>query len=82
MQDAAQELGITPAAISQRVRDLEQRHGQRLFLRTRQGVALTAAGRELYADAAGPLAALGAAKARHFAGRQSRIRLSAAPIFA
>lgn len=50
MKDAAQELNVTPGAISQRILDLESQLGQRLFQRARSGVTKTDAGAELYAE--------------------------------
>ena len=44
---AAGELSLTQSAISQHVRALEQRLGDRLFVRKARGVALTDAGRRL-----------------------------------
>jgi LysR family glycine cleavage system transcriptional activator len=44
---AAEELGITHAAVSHRIRMLEARLGVRLFHRTRRGVNLTTAGSQL-----------------------------------
>src|SRR6201990_915933 len=41
---AAAELGVTPSAISQRVRALETRVGAALFIRTTRSVGLTEAG--------------------------------------
>ncbi|WP_158803033.1 MULTISPECIES: LysR family transcriptional regulator [unclassified Acidisoma] len=41
---AAQSLGVSPSAVSQAVRGLEQRLGARLFNRTTRSVALTEAG--------------------------------------
>jgi LysR family glycine cleavage system transcriptional activator len=46
---AAQELGVTPAAVSQQVKRLEQRLGQPLFLRLNRAVRLTEAGQRLSA---------------------------------
>lgn len=45
--EAARELGITQAAVSQRIRLLEHRLGQPLFLRQPRGLALTDARRAL-----------------------------------
>lgn len=45
--EAARELGITQAAVSQRIRLLEHRLGQTLFLRNPRGLELTEAGRAL-----------------------------------
>jgi DNA-binding transcriptional LysR family regulator len=49
---AAAELGITPSALSQAVRQLERRVGVTLLTRTTRSVALTEAGRRLYERAA------------------------------
>ncbi|HMA48169.1 MAG TPA: transcriptional regulator GcvA [Magnetospirillaceae bacterium] len=46
---AAHELGVTPAAVSQQVKRLEQRLGQPLFLRLNRAVRLTEAGQRLAA---------------------------------
>ena len=57
---AARELGITPAAVSLRIRDLEAELGQKLFLRNGPRITLTDAGARL----AGQMAeALGIARA-------------------
>ncbi len=45
--DAAVEIGVTPAAISQQIRGLEDRIGRKLFYRVNRGVMLTAAGQEV-----------------------------------
>jgi len=45
---AADELFLTPAAISHRIKELEQRIGVRLFERRARGVALTRAGQRYY----------------------------------
>lgn len=44
---AAQELGVTPAAVSLRIRDLETELGQQLFLRNGPRIGLTEAGARL-----------------------------------
>src|SRR5690554_5684437 len=43
-QAAALEIGVTPAAISQHIKFLEQALGSQLFLRFHRGVELTSAG--------------------------------------
>ena len=45
---ASEELGVTASAVSQAVRQLEERLGLPLFARTTRSVALTEAGRHLY----------------------------------
>ncbi len=49
MRDAADALSLTPGAISQRVRELEELAGHRLFTRVPAGVTLTEAGQKLFA---------------------------------
>ena len=44
---AAQELNVTPGAISQQIRQLEERLGVKLFVRAARGVVLTAEGQRL-----------------------------------
>ncbi len=55
---AANELHLTPSAVSQQIRQLETHVGQALFLRQARGLALTPAGRQLFAAVTGPLASL------------------------
>jgi LysR family transcriptional regulator, glycine cleavage system transcriptional activator len=50
MRDAAGQIGLTPGAISQRIRELEDTVGYRLFTRTPAGVELNSAGRALFAS--------------------------------
>lgn len=54
MRDAAEQMALTPGAISQRIRELEEGAGRRLFQRTQSGVELTAAGRKLMDSLDGP----------------------------
>lgn len=58
MKEAASHLAITPGAVSQRIRELEELAGQSLFVRTRQGVDLNDAGRDLLAALEEPFQAL------------------------
>ncbi|MBL4906312.1 MAG: LysR family transcriptional regulator, partial [Sneathiella sp.] len=50
MHQAARELGVTPGAISQRMRAVEDRCGKRLFSRSRNGIELTLSGEKLWTD--------------------------------
>jgi len=69
---AATELGLSAPALSERVRDLENRLGARLFNRTTRSVALTEAGR-LLLDRIGPaLSDIGTALAE-LAGDEGRL---------
>lgn len=58
MREAAAILAVTPGAISQRIRQIEETVGQALFVRTRDGVELSASGRELLAVLDQPFQAL------------------------
>lgn len=83
MQDGAHELGVTPGAISQRIRALEDRHGQRLFHRTRGGITLTPSGQVLWQEVSTGFATIEAAHQRHFSRTPAGVlRISAAPSFA
>ena len=54
--DAASELGVSSAAVSQQVRKLEAYLGRNLFFRNNNPIQLTVAGRDLYQNAAVALA--------------------------
>jgi len=83
MKTAAKQLGVTPGAISQRVRALEDWAGQRMFDRARSGVSLTGAGRSLFARIDEPFRAIESAQKRSTrAGRVKRLVVNAAPSFA
>jgi LysR family transcriptional regulator, glycine cleavage system transcriptional activator len=49
MREAAATLALTPGAVSQRIRLLEEAAGGPLFLRTRSGLELTSAGSAMFA---------------------------------
>lgn len=55
---AARQLGVTPSAVSQSVRQLEKRIGARLFIRTTRDVSMTSAGQRLLEDVRPALTAL------------------------
>lgn len=55
---AAGELGVTPAAVSLQVRNLEDWLGRQLFSRKANQIRLTDAGRDYYANAASALTAI------------------------
>ncbi|RVA27563.1 LysR family transcriptional regulator, partial [Mesorhizobium sp. M7A.F.Ca.CA.004.11.2.1] len=59
---AASELGVSSAAVSQQIRNLENWFGKQLFVRTGNRIALTDAGHAIYpqtAKALGDIAAIG-----------------------
>lgn len=70
---AAEELGMSPTAVSSLVRNLEARIGVRLFHRTTRSVSLTAAGEGLLAQITSSVAAIADAieSARNQAGQPS-----------
>ncbi len=73
---AAERLGIQQPPLSQRIRELERELGVQLFRRESRGVALTAAGRTLFADACAILAQVEHAREatlRTARGEQGRI---------
>lgn len=82
---AARGLGLTRAAVSQRVRSLEAALGQPLFARTTRALGLTEAGRALSARARAVAEATDAAR-RGFRSRSGgysgTLRITAAPMVA
>jgi LysR family glycine cleavage system transcriptional activator len=80
---AAEDLHVTPGAVSQQIRFLEQHLGQSLFDRTRRSVALTEAGMRMLPEIQAGLETLSRAlggKAAAPAGRT--LTISVAPSFA
>ena len=79
---AAEQLGVSPSALSQTVRGFEERIGVRLFNRTTRSVALTDAGDNLFRRVRPAAAELGDAvgQVRRYrerpAGVRARPRLS------
>ena len=82
MQDAAHELGVTPGAISQRIRTVEERHGLRLFTRSKNGIRLTAAGLALQTDLSPAFAVIEAANRKHLTALRDTIRINTCVTFA
>jgi LysR family glycine cleavage system transcriptional activator len=79
---AAEELAVTPTAISHQLRLLEDHVGQRLFARQIRKVTLTPAGETLYPVLRDGLDSFAQAIARLRAGPQrQRLTLSATPAF-
>lgn len=76
---AARELGVSPSALSQSVRQLEERLGVSLLTRTSRSVALTEAGQRLL-EHAGPAVAQALESLKTVAARPGevtgRVRLS------
>lgn len=80
---AADELHVTPGAVSQQIRQLEALVGHRLFMRTRRSVALTEMGMRMLPDVQAGLENLARAVQSHssLAGDRS-LTISVAPSFA
>lgn len=81
---AAAELGLTPAAVSHQVKEMEDQLGLVLFSRTSRTVRLTEAGQVMVEAAAETLDLLGkaAARARKLSRGVSRLRLTTEGLFA
>ncbi|WP_323001381.1 LysR substrate-binding domain-containing protein [Denitromonas sp.] len=78
---AADELCVTPSAVSHRIRQLEQQLAMQLFERTSAGVRLTTGGRMYLGRVREAFDALAHSGGRGTAGRV-RLRVSAPPTFA
>ncbi len=81
-QAAAAELNLTPAAVSQRIRQLEDRLACRLFQRLTRQVVLTEEGQLLAARLQAPLAGIAAAVGALKATRDRPLTLSTTATFA
>ena len=82
MKQAAHELALTPGAVSQRIRELEEAAGRRLFLRNCSGVELSAAGEAMFAALAEPFRAIEAVDRELGGPSSSRVAISTTPSFA
>jgi LysR family transcriptional regulator, glycine cleavage system transcriptional activator len=83
-KNAAEELLLTPSAVSHGIRSLEQWLGARLFIRTARGLALTDAGARYYPVVQAALGML-VNGTEQLSARQDgkcRLAISAAPTFA
>lgn len=79
---AAEELGVTPGAVSRHVKALEMRLGLRLFDRFNRSVRLTADGRRLASGVADAFERLETALEAVRPGRNRQLRISALPSLA
>jgi LysR family transcriptional regulator, glycine cleavage system transcriptional activator len=82
MKQAAHELALTPGAVSQRIRQLEEAAGHRLFLRNPSGVELSAAGEAMFAALAEPFRAIEAVDRELGSPSLTRMAISTTPSFA
>lgn len=82
MKQAAHELALTPGAVSQRIRQLEEAAGRRLFSRNPSGVELSAAGEAMFAALAEPFRAIEAVDGELGAPSSRRVTITTTPSFA
>ena len=82
MRQAALDLALTPGAVSQRIRQLEEVAGRRLFTRNPAGVELNPAGEALFAALAEPFRAIEAVDRELDAPASRRVTVSTMPSFA
>ena len=82
-QRAAKLLGLTPSAVSHRIRGLEERFGVRLFARTGRAIRLTEAGEHYLAIVSASLDALehGSRDLQSLGASGPDMRISALPFF-
>ena len=81
---AADEVGLTPAAVSYQIKEIEEQLGIVLFARTSRSIQLTPAGAVLLEATINALEALqrGASRARRMARGSNQLRLTVGPRFA
>lgn len=80
---AADELNVTPSAISQQIRTLEEYIGATLFVRSKVGVALTPLAREAYPEIRDGLEQLAAGLSKlRGSGEDRLVTMTAPPSFA
>jgi LysR family transcriptional regulator, glycine cleavage system transcriptional activator len=82
MKQAAHDLALTPGAVSQRIRQLEEAAGRRLFTRTSTGVELSAAGEAMFVALAEPFQAIEAVDMELGSPSSRRVTVSTVPSFA
>jgi DNA-binding transcriptional LysR family regulator len=82
LRAAADELGVTPGAISQQIQKTEQQLGRALFERRPKGLTLTPQGEEVLRHLTGGISELSAAVALAEQSREDRLIVSVAPVFA
>src|SRR5262245_50968051 len=82
LRDAADELGVTPSAISHQIRVLENWIGHPLFIRAARRVQLTPSGRSLFRRLDASFSAISAAAlAARARVRDQSLRVSTLPLF-
>lgn len=79
---AAEELNLTPSAVSHQISNVEAQIGLKLFERTARGVELTPAGERYQKSITGALTVIAAAAENARADRIEVLRIQASPSFA
>src|SRR6202035_1553011 len=82
MKRADNELAVAPSVVSQRIRQLEEVAGRRLFNRVPAGVELNAAGEAMFTALAEPFRAIEAVDRELGGPSSSRVTMSTMPSFA
>ena len=82
LREAAEEIGVTPGAVSQQVVKTERQLGRTLFQRRPKGMALTPHGKEMMRHLTSGMSELSAAVATVELSRENALTVSAAPVFA
>ncbi|MCV6587401.1 MAG: LysR substrate-binding domain-containing protein [Marinobacterium sp.] len=81
-QQAAEQLNVTPSAVSHQVRQLEQQLGYTLFKRLDRQVRLTDAGLTLFQQLNQPLHQLHSAAEQALTTPHQQVKISCAPLYA
>lgn len=82
LRAAAEEMGVTPGAVSQQIQKTEQQLGRPLFERRPKGLTLTPHGEEVMRHLTSGLSELSAAVALAGRSREDTLTVSVAPVFA
>ncbi len=82
LRAAAEELGVTPGAVSQQIQKTEQQLGRSLFERLPKGLTLTPQGEAVMQHLSAGMSELSTAVALAERSREDRLTVSVAPIFA
>ena len=82
LRAAAEEIGVTPGAVSQQIQKTEAQLGRRLFAREPRGLVLTPQGEAVLRHLTSGLSELSAAVALAGRGREDTLTVSVAPVFA
>jgi len=82
VRSAAQELNVTPAAVSHQIRLLEEHVGAELFIRGSRGLVLTHAGTQFYRSVSESFDRLAEAARRIPGARAQTVRVHSLPSFA